>query len=266
MKIQSVKQIYFSPTGTTKTIVENICKGLDISNTEKIDLTKPMARSQPLQTNDNELLVVGVPVYMGRVPAIVTDWLNLLNAHQTPVVCVVVYGNRDYDDSLLELNDILVKQGCVVVAGAAFIGEHSFSSSEMPVAIGRPDINDINKAVDFGRQINKKLSSDLFSTGKSALNIPGSFPYGRDTKVWSIDFIETNDQCNNCGLCVENCPVDAIDPSDVSFIDIEKCITCCACIKNCPQHAKSMKPGKVNDTAIKLSSAFKEQKEPEFFV
>lgn len=265
MQIQSVKQIYFSPTGTTKTIVENICKGLDVSVVETIDITKPLVRSQSLQTKDNELLVVGVPVYMGRVPAIVSDWLNSLKAQQTPAVCVVVYGNRGIDNSLLELNDMLVKQGCVIIAGAEFIGEHSFSSAEMPVAIGRPDVNDINRAVEFGRQVNEKLIAESLNK-MNPVNIPGSFPYGRDTVVWSVDFIATNDQCNNCGLCVDNCPVDAIDPNDVSIIDIENCITCCACIKNCPHHAKSMKPGQVKDTALKLSSAFKEQKEAEFFV
>lgn len=67
MKIESVKLVYFSPTGTTKAVVQGIAHGINPDTTELIDITRPDARKQPLQTSENELLVVGVPpVYMGE--------------------------------------------------------------------------------------------------------------------------------------------------------------------------------------------------------
>lgn len=67
MKIQSLKLAYFSPTGTTKSIIQGIAHGINQSTVELIDITKPDARKQQLQTSENDLLVVAVPVYMGRV-------------------------------------------------------------------------------------------------------------------------------------------------------------------------------------------------------
>ena len=145
MKIQSLKLVYFSPTGTTRSVVQSIAQGINTSTKELIDITTPGARKLPLQVSENELLVIGVPVYMGRVPAILTEWLRAGKARTTPVVCVVVYGNRAYDDALLELKDTLVNRGCIPVACAAFIGEHSFSSSETPTAQGRPDADDLTQ-------------------------------------------------------------------------------------------------------------------------
>ena len=139
MKIQSLKLVCFSPTGTTKAVVQGISRGINQCSVELIDITKPDARRQQLQTSENELLVVAVPVYMGRVPALLNEWLHAIKARNTPAVCVVVYGNRVYDNALLELKDVLSNQGCKLVAGAAYIGEHSFHSPDLPAASeGRP--------------------------------------------------------------------------------------------------------------------------------
>ena len=100
MNIESVKLVYFSPTGTTNAVVRAIAQGINHENVEELNITRPAARIQPLQTSEKELLIVGVPVYMGRVPALLTDWLHAIRAHNTPAVCVVVYGNRTHEDAL----------------------------------------------------------------------------------------------------------------------------------------------------------------------
>ncbi|WP_243685553.1 flavodoxin family protein [Methanosarcina barkeri] len=117
MKMESAKLVYFSPTGTTKAVVKGIAHGINQGTVELIDITRPDARKQPLQISEDELLVVGVPVYMGRVPALLNEWLNTIQAHNTPTVCVVVYGNRAYEDALLELkkycNEMWVHSHCL---------------------------------------------------------------------------------------------------------------------------------------------------------
>lgn len=266
MKIQSLKLVYFSPTGTTKAIIEGLARGINESSLELIDITKPSARNQKLQTSEKDLLVVAVPVYMGRVPELLNQWLYSIKAHNTPTVCIAVYGNRVYEDALLELKDILTKCGCTPIAGAAFIGEHSFSSDQTPIAQARPDASDLNQAELLGRKISKKLLSISSAQEISEIQIPGNYPYGGITKLWSVDFIETSNTCTQCGICAEKCPVGAIDSENNNFIDIEKCITCCACIKNCPQKARTIKPSPVKDAAIRLNKMFKERKEPEFFL
>ena len=265
MNIQSIKLVCFSPTGTSNAIVQSVARGINHSIVEVIDITRPDARSQPLQTSEKELLVIAVPVYMGRVPALLDDWLHKVKARNTPAVCIVVYGNRAYDNALLELNDILIKRGCVPIAGAAFIGEHSFSSSELPSSEGRPDASDLNRAELFGRKINEKLRSISSVDNLSDINVPGSHPYGGVTELWKVDFIAVSNECKQCGICAKGCPAGAIDSENSDLIDIEKCTLCCACIKRCPQKAKSMKPGLMRDAAIRCT-LFKERKEPELFL
>ena len=265
MKVQSLKLVYFSPTGTSKAVVQGISRGINQRSVEIIDITGPDARKKPLQTSENELLVIAVPVYMGRVPALLVEWLQAIKAQKTPVVCVVVYGNRAYDDALLELKNIMTKRGCIPIAGAAYIGEHSFSSSKTPTAQGRPDASDLNHAELFGRKINEKLLSVSSVDHVSDINIPGNYPYGGITKLWVVDFIAISNECTQCGICAEGCPVGAIDSENSNLIDREKCITCCACIKNCPQNARTMKAGLVKDVAIRLNKLNKDRKEPAFF-
>ena len=253
---------YFSPTGTTRSIVKAVARGINQITAEQIDVTKPNMRKKQLQASKNDLLVVAVPVYIGRVPALLSEWLHAIKADKTPVVCIVVYGNRAYDDALLELKDILIKRGCIPIACAAYIGEHSFSSSETPIAEARPDASDLDHAELFGRTINEKLLSVSSVDHISDINIPGNYPYRGDSKLWSVDFITISNECTQCGICAEGCPVGAIDSENSNLIDKEKCITCCACIKNCPQNARKMKTGLVKDAAMRLNKLYKERKEP----
>lgn len=266
MKIQSLKLVCFSPTGTTKAILQSIARGINHNTVELIDITKPVARNQQLQTSENELLIVAVPVYVGRVPALLIEWLQAVKACNTPTVCIVVYGNREYDDALLELKDILIKRGCIPIACAAYIGEHSFSSSETPIAVDRPDANDLHHAELLGHKINEKLLAISSVDDISDINVPGTYPYKGDSKTWIVDFIAISNKCSQCGACVEACPVGAINLENSSLLDKEKCILCCACIKCCPQNARTMKTGIVKDTAIRLSEKCKQRKEPVFFI
>lgn len=266
IRIKSLKLACFSPTGTTKTIIQSIAHGINLSSVELLDITKPGARKQPLQTSENELLMVAVPVYMGRVPALLNEWLHAIKAHNTPVICIVVYGNCVYENALHELRDILIKRGCLPIAGAAFVGEHSYSSQKTPVAKGRPDESDLNYAELFGRKINERIRSFSSVEKIPVINVPGNYPNERVKEIWSIDFIAVSNDCIQCGICSNGCPVDAIDPENSILIDKEKCITCCACIKKCPQNARAMKTSLVKDTAIRLNKRYKKRKEPEYFL
>ncbi len=265
MEIQSLKLAYFSPTGTTRAIVQAVAHGIDQGVREQIDITKPNARKELLQLSGKDLLVFAVPVYLGRVPALLSDWLHTIRADKTPTVCIVVYGNRDYEDALLELKDIMKKNGAIPIACATFIGEHAFSSLDTPIASSRPDAADLNYAEMFGRKIKEKLQSISSLYNISDINVPGNYPYKKLEDLLSVDFIAVSDKCKKCGDCAELCPVGAIDFENYYLIDTEKCILCCACIKHCPEKARTMKEGTVKDIAKRVSEKCKERKEPALF-
>jgi ferredoxin len=267
MNIRSQKLAYFSPTGTTSSIVEAIADGLGYDVGEDADVTMPEARRESLSASADELLVVAVPVYGGRIPFLLEPWLRSLDLDKTPVVCVVVFGNRAFEDALIELSDIVAEQGGVVLGGAAFIGEHSFSSDEYPVAVARPDAEDLRGAEDFGRKVRKTLDT-LSGIGEAPKPvIPGDHPYKERKPRGPVDFINVGDECVLCGVCAEQCPVGAIDEVDFKSTDPDKCIMCCACIKVCPEHARSARPGSpVEGFAKWLNENCAERKEPEFFL
>ncbi|MFA5089071.1 MAG: EFR1 family ferrodoxin, partial [Candidatus Omnitrophota bacterium] len=250
MQIDTVKLVYFSPTGTTQNVVRAIARGFAPGSIEEIDITTPAARVRPLQTTNNELLIVGVPVYVGRVPAIVLPWLKAIRAENTPAVCVVLYGNRTYEDALLELKDIVTACGCRAVAGAAFLGEHSFSDAGTPIARGRPDAGDLRRAEEFGKKIHEKIRSGSPASAVPEAAIPGQYPYRGDSRLWTEDFIEVGDACTQCGICAAKCPVGAIDPEDSKKTDAKLCVSCCACIRYCPEQARSIRPGRVKDAQL----------------
>jgi ferredoxin len=274
MEIRSLKTVCFSPTGTTSAMVAAIARGMDAGTPEIIDITRPAAREKSLQTSEHDLLIVGVPVYLGRIPALAGDWLRTLEAHETPAVCVVMYGNRAYDDALLELQDILAARGCRVVAGAACIGQHSFSAPGSVTAEGRPDARDCAEAELFGNRVREKLRAVSTSGQAPGVPLPGSrpyrmatcHPYRKGTPFWNVDFIAVGDSCTRCGRCAEGCPVGAIDPEDSRAIDTERCITCCACIRHCPVQARTIKPGIVRDASLRVFSLNKERKETAWFL
>ena len=71
---------------------------------------------------NGELCVIAVPVYGGRVAATALQRLQRLKGNGSSAILVVVYGNRDYEDALLELRDTTVQLGFVPLTAGAFIG------------------------------------------------------------------------------------------------------------------------------------------------
>lgn len=270
MKIELLKLIYFSPTGTTKQVVERIAQGITHGAMEIIDITKPEGRKQKLETSKNELLIIGVPVYFGRAQTNALDWLDTIKAHNTPAVCVVVYGNREYDDALLELKDTTIKRGCRPIACAAYIGEHSFSNSEAPIAVGRPDAADLTHAQQFGEKIGKKILSVQSIDEIPNITVPGKYPYvdmiDSKKRLSALEFITVDQGCLQCGVCAQSCPVGAIDSENSASINKGECILCHACIKTCPENARRINNDMLKNIALRLSQACQARKEPMLFL
>ena len=159
--MRSVHLIYFSPTGTTRKVLEAVARGFAADDLEHLDLTCHGATVADSLEIESDFAIIGIPVYSGRVPLRAIEALQLVRARNTPAVIIAVYGNRAFDDALLELNDIVRNSGFKPVAAAAFIAEHSFSTPAAPIAEGRPDEEDIEKAESFGTIVRERMDSSL---------------------------------------------------------------------------------------------------------
>jgi ferredoxin len=260
MEIKKVKLVYFSPTGTSKKIVEGIARGIEIEYCH-LDLTPPEPLKAKFELND--LGIIAAPVYSGRIPTTVVERFKTLEAKNTPAVIVVVYGNRAYEDALLELRDIAIKVGFKPIAGAAFIGEHSYDTPETPIAMGRPDKTDLKKAEVFGKKVKIKLDK-IIEIPK--LKVPGNKPY-KERRKQKPRSPETDSKiCIQCGTCQKVCPLGAVIVSDIVKTKKEYCISCTSCVKNCPTRARYWKDKSVKKTAVWLHTNYSARREPEIFI
>lgn len=196
--------------------------------------------SSPIEM-EGELFVIVTPVYGGRVPALALQRLQRLKGNGAPAILVVVYGNRDYEDALLELRDTAISLGFMPLTAGAFIGEHSYSTPELPIAAGRPDTDDLQQAREFGKTSLEKWNRlHTTDTPIPELAVKGNFPY----KPWTPGAPACptcTESCFACGECIEVCPTHAIQfNADQTGIetDIHRCIKCCACVKYCPNEAR----------------------------
>lgn len=252
--------IWFSPTKSTNVICKTIAETIS-SAVSYHDLTLPKDVKDINIVAD--LAVFGAPVYGGRIPKTAVDRFRKVYSNKTHAVVVVVYGNRDFDDALLELKTIAEEQGFNVIAAAAYIGEHSFSNNEFPLAKGRPDINDIEKAKSFGLQVKENLRNH---TKISTPEIPGNFPFKTRSVINAPGPGTIPEKCTLCGLCARVCPVNAITITDAVDTDPELCIYCCACVRVCTEAARTAEADLFSNSRKKLSSICTERKEPKIFI
>lgn len=266
METKKVKLVYFSPTGTSRRVLEGIARGIGAENVEHIDLTIPENLQQAIPTGSDELVLIGAPVYGGRLPVDAVDRFKILKAKDTLAVLIVMYGNRAFDDALLELKNLAVAMGFNPIAGGAFIGEHSFASKEVPVANGRPDDLDLQTAAIFGNKIKEKVNALQASAPRIDLEVPGSFPYKAEgARAMAVSPVTREDTCTVCGTCAKVCPSAAISVNGRVTTEVEKCIRCCACIKNCPEGARVMEDETWEYITNWLHENCNSRKEPQMF-
>ena len=248
MEIKTVWAVYFSATGTTQkvvtTLAQSVSKSLNADYRE-FSFNAPDVRKAELSFTPQDLVVLGVPVYAGRVPNLILPYIrDMIRGGGALAVPVVLYGNRNFDDGLIELRNVMRDNGFSPIAAGAFVGEHSFSRI---LGAGRPDADDMALVQQLADGTAAKVK-DLTEAPAQAVEGEGCDPIRpyytpRDRHGEPIkDFLKAKpvtdpDKCVKCGLCARLCPMGSIDPDDVSNV-VGKCIKCCACVKKCPKGAK----------------------------
>ena len=165
----SVFEIVFSPTGGTQKVSGLVAGALD-KNTVTVDLTDSGLDFSAVSMTEDDVAVISVPAYAGRIPAVVADRLGMVRGNGARAVLVCVYGNRAFEDTLVELEDVAKHAGFRVIAAVAAIAEHSIARQ---FAAGRPDAQDAAQLAEFAQQIQQKLLAE----DASGPSIPGNRPY-----------------------------------------------------------------------------------------
>ena len=253
--MSNLTKIYFSPSGTTKKVVEQIAGNFADKSEEICDL---LNFNSTKEFESDDIAIVGMPVFAGRIPKTGRDRLSKLKGNNTPAIAVVNYGNAHVSDALLELVELLKENNFNVVAAGSTVSHHSIFDG---VAVGRPDASDIEKINEFAGKCIEKI--DANESLKS--EIPGNKPY---TDYKQLPFVISSDEsvCSFCYDCVSICPEKAIPDDDPIDTDLDLCSRCTACISICPENARSFTGEAFETKKPAFEEANSERKEPEFYL
>lgn len=252
--------ISFSPCGGTQRVMRCFLPGLAYPVRE-YNLTQPLARKHAWTFGPEDLVLIGFPVFGGRLPRNADEVFAILRGDKTPTVLVAVYGNRDYEDALLEMGQLAEGRGFKPVAACAAIAEHSMAPE---IAAGRPDIKDKEALGLFARKVITTLDG-FAGPDAIAFTAPGQFPYAKPSHNIPIG-PDTSEACTLCGDCIDVCPTGAIPKKEPNTTDIDLCIACQACVKVCPEQARTMNQPPIEKVREFLrASCLNTRREPEFF-
>lgn len=255
-KLMKISTLFFSATYTTHRIVGHVAKRIS-DEVAEYDITNVGPKDEIVVPKE-DLLIVGIPVYAGRVPALAVERIRKFKGEGTPAIAIAVYGNRDFDDALLELSDILAENGFQVISAGAFIAQHSIFPK---VGAHRPDSDDYLQMNVFADESNKILNKNrekllpIHVPGNRPYKVPGSIPV----------YPSGTSGCKECGKCAELCPVGAIPKEEPKKVDEEKCIKCGRCVVVCPTRSREFKGMAYTMASIKFNMAYKDRREPEMF-
>lgn len=253
----SLNCIYFSATDTTRRYVRAMVKAMGIKKRYAVNLADNAHTPIP-GFSEEDVVIVAAPVYGGRLPAIIVEALNRMSGGGARAVAMVVYGNRDYDDALLELTDILSEHGFTTVGAGAFIGQHSIFPK---VGAGRPDKSDLEQVQAFATGCLEAIESGR----NPELTPKGHRPY-RKASGAGLSPRGSEEMCSQCGFCVERCPTGAISAESPWLTDRSKCIACGRCIRECSEKTRRHSGWKYRMVGTLFATAFSRRREPEFIV
>lgn len=248
-------QIIFSPTGGTEKVAKAITKAWPSVDT--IDLSAAGKDYSRIHFRSEDVALIAMPSYGGLAPQIALERLGKIRGNGAKCILAAIYGNRAYEDTLVQMEDAAEKCGFKVIAAISAVAEHSIMHQ---YATGRPDQADRAQLSGFADKINEKLlNNDL-----KKITIPGNRPYKKSGSVGLVP--KAGSACTQCGLCAKQCPMQAIDPKTPGKTDGKKCISCMRCVSICPQKARKVNGAMVSVAALAIKKACSGHKENELFI
>ena len=251
-------KLFFSPTGGTHRVADLLCGAWDCPKIE-VDLSDPEQDLSALCFRPEDLCVVAVPSFEGRVPPVVLPWLKALRGNGARTIAAAVFGNRAYDDTLVELTDLLRRQGFRCCAATAAVAQHSVLSA---YGAGRPDAQDAAELAAFSSRCREAFQSPALPE----VSVPGNHPYRAPGGLPGLIHPVGGPGCTACGLCVRSCPVGAIPAIRPRQVDRSRCIACMRCVCVCPLHVRHANGALLAIGTLLLKKKCKERKENEFFL
>lgn len=256
--MNNIYAVYFSATDTTRRYADALAAELNMPVAKSVNIADGEISDIP-KLDKSDLLILAAPVYGGRIPDIAANEFRKLAGTRTAAIPLAIYGNRDYDDALLELSDILEEGNFRILGAGAFIACHSIFPK---VAAARPDADDFAEIRKFAERCRMRM---LDSSEYAPIHIKGNRPYKQFGGVPLHPDVDVR-KCTACGTCVEKCPVGAIPSDDPTTSDPQTCISCGRCIHHCAAGARKYSGLKYKIVGKTFAAANARRKDPEWTV
>ena len=244
--------VYSSPAGTTRHVAQVIATVLkDLGcKSEANDLgnrnDRSKLNSQIKDIEDGCCLWVGSPVYAGHAVPPIMDFISKLPVSKgSYAVPFVTWGGVSSGVALHEMGKMLGEKGYTILGAAKILAVHSMIwQFKNPLGEGHPDSEDDAMIKGLVGDANSKLLSDVKKPiPLEDLNYQPEEVQEAMQKV-NIEVAKQmlpprkldEEACTKCGICEEECPVQAIkcDPYP-QFGDA--CFLCYNCVRLCEEGA-----------------------------
>lgn len=232
--------IYFSPTGGTRAIADHACHTLSqhLGTPYRLQsYTLPAEREnrQPIATND--IVVWASPVYAGRVPNKTLDFIGqLMRGSGNKGIAIAVFGNRNYDNALAEMCQLMAEAYITPVAAAAMVSRHAFAPTE--IATGRPNEHDYAEMDAWLTHIDWEKTAQVPGSTANGYYQPLKAD-GTPANFLKAKPVLNESRCMLCAKCKRACPMGSIEITYKGPEFHGLCIKCQACIVRCPEQALS---------------------------
>ena len=237
---------YFSQGGTTRSVSEQISKGLNDKHIE-VDFYN-ITEGLPLDINSYDMIGIGSPAYIFRPPFKMIEFIKSMpDLDGLPFFTFVLYGTRPGRTGNVLRNLLTIK-------GAKEIGYAKFKGADYYVGYlqrgylfspDNPNSSELEIAKSFGREIatnlydNKYIAPDMDSGPGIVYTIENLLTIKFITKyVYSYFFKADAEKCDSCGICVKKCPNNNIhlDKNGIPQWGRD-CLFCLYCEMKCPKDA-----------------------------
>ena len=242
----NIAVVYFSQTGQTLKVAEAMAAGLR----EKKHNVKVLAmqKLKPADIKNCDLLGVGSPCFESQAPAAVLTWLMSWPSLNGKPAFVFATAGGAPGRVLYDLTRTLRGKGAKVIGG--FMGR-GMVHHPAPCLTGRlpnrPNQEDLAQARTFALAVDRHLQSG--NTGTMPESRPDALKptwgffqlIGLIAKPFLLRILLPKpkldeSQCNQCKICVKECPVKSITLKPYPVLD-GHCIRCYHCQNVCPQKA-----------------------------
>lgn len=159
--IRKVIGIYYSPAGGTEKMTETLTRkiGAALGEGSPLDVSVEcynMLReeSSSIEFDDETVAVIGMPVYVGKIPLPAAAALRSIAGNGAMTLAVVSYGGRKYGNALFELKRLAEECGFRAIGAGAFM--ISYMARRGSATSASPAI-DIEALMDFGKASSEKI-------------------------------------------------------------------------------------------------------------